>query len=125
MTSQVNAVIPQDFKQPHRLSFLPQAGQEEGQVPGREADPVAWRKDRRLTAVAVGLILFPTYGPLETSVRRFTGLLSVLKPLVHSRGLGLARMPRCQGRLIPQHALEQSEVSGGVAERILHVLSPR
>jgi hypothetical protein len=83
--------LPQDFKRPHKLRAQLLAVQ----VPGGEPDPVTWRENRPLTAVAVGLFHVRTHSPLETSVHSFPGLLSVSKPLIHRRVLGLVRMPRC------------------------------
>jgi hypothetical protein len=76
---------PQNFKQAHKLLAKLLAGQPEGQIQGGEPDPVAWKDNRSLTAVTVGLFLVPTHGVLETSVRSVPGLLGTSKPLVHRR----------------------------------------
>ena len=63
---------PQVFKRTYKPQAQLPAGQAEGQVLGGEPDPVAWREDRRLTAV----FLMPTHGPLEMSVRGVPCLLT-------------------------------------------------
>lgn len=83
MKSQINVVIsrelqtvrylinpPQDFKQPHKPQAQLPAGQVERLVPGGEPDQVAWIENGCLTAVAVGLFLVPTHGPLEMCAQR-------------------------------------------------------
>jgi hypothetical protein len=63
-----------------------------------------------LTAVVVRLILLTVGGALEPQVGTVPHLLCMPEPLVNCRGLGLARSPRSQGRLISQGALGVSPV---------------
>ena len=90
---------PQDFEGPYTLRPKLPAGQ----VLGREPDPVPRYKHGALTAVAVSTPFLPSTSLLKGFPDGPPGLFGALHPFLHCRSLGLARMPRCQDRLVPQH----------------------
>ena len=91
---------------PHKLRTQLPAGQAEGQVSGREPDPVPRCEHQGLTAMAVCPGFLGQHGALKVNMGGVPCLLHAPEPVIHRRSLSLTLMPRHQNRLKPQYALE-------------------
>lgn len=92
-------------------------------ITAREQDPLAGLEVQAYVVVAVGLDL--SYGLCpELVVCLRTYLSAVAVPLLNQRNRTRLGVPGEQRRLIPDHALKWSEVSGLLEKEVLRIHCP-